>query len=239
MTRTAGENMVSARTQMKEEVDIGYPHSNVQRVLKKGFRTIRHRMVAAGLDEAYYDGTRENGYGGFRYDGRWAQIVPGLIQRYGLTSDSSVLDVGCKKGFFLHDLKEALPGIDVKGVENHPYPLARAMASVKDDVLLAPYEELPFEDGTFDFVMAYAAIYMLNLRDVMQALREIQRVGKGKSFVTLGAYRIVEERDLFMDWTLLGTTVLHVDEWMEVFQETGYTGDYAFTTASSLNLVRG
>ncbi len=222
-----------------KEVDIGYPHSNVQRVLERGFRTIRNRMVAAGLDEAYYDGTRENGYGGFRYDGRWAQIIPSLVDRYGLTSNSAVLDVGCKKGFFLHDLKEALPGIDVRGVENHPYPLARAMDSVKDDVVLAPYEELPFEDGTFDFVMAYAAIYMLNLRGVMQSLREIQRVGKGKSFVTLGAYQSREECELLEDWTLLGTTILHVDEWMEVFQETGYTGDYAFTTASSLNLVRG
>jgi SAM-dependent methyltransferase len=221
------------------QVDIGYPHSNVQRVLEKGFRTIRNRMVAAGLDKAYYDGARENGYGGFRYDGRWAQIVPGLVDRYGLTSDSFVLDVGCKKGFFLHDLKEALPGICVKGVENHPYPLEHAMDSVKDDVLLAPYEELPFEDGTFDFVLAYAAVYMLNLRGVMQALREIQRVGKGKSFVTLGAYQSREECELLQDWTLLGTTILHVDEWMEVFQETGYTGDYAFTTASSLNLVRG
>lgn len=226
-------------TQTMREVDIGYPHSNVQRVLKRGFRTIRNRMIAAGLDEAYYDGERENGYGGFRYDGRWAQIVPGLIERYELTSDSAVLDVGCKKGFFLHDLKEALPGIRVKGVENHPYPLEHAMDSVKDDLVLSPYEELPFEDGEFDFVMAYAAIYMLNLRGVMQALREIQRVGKGRSFVTLGAYERKEERELLEDWTLLGTTILHVDEWMEVFEETGYTGDYAFTTASSLDLVRG
>jgi SAM-dependent methyltransferase len=226
-------------TQTTREIDIGYPHSSVPRVLEHGFRTIRHRMVAAGLDEAYYDGTRENGYGGFRYDGRWSHIVPGLIDRYGLTANSRVLDVGCKKGFFLHDLKEALPGIEVKGVENHPYPLDHAMASVKDDLMLAHYEELPFENDTFDFVMAYAAIYMLNLRDVMQALREMQRVGRGQSFVTLGAYRTREERDLFLDWTLLGTTVLHVDEWMAVFEETGYTGDYAFTTAASLNLVRG
>lgn len=226
-------------TQTMREVDIGYPHSSVPRVLKNGFRTIRNRMIAFGLDKAYYDGERENGYGGFRYDGRWAQIVPGLIERYGLTSDSAVLDVGCKKGFFLHDLKEALPGIRVRGVENHPYPLEHAIASVKGDVILAPYEALPFEDGEFDLVMAYAAIYMLNLRGVMQALREIQRVGKGKSFVTLGAYHQREERELLEEWTLLGTTILHVDEWIEVFEETGYTGDYAFTTASSLNLVRG
>ena len=43
-----------------------------------------------------------------------------------------------------------------------------------------------------------------------------------------------EEKELFLEWTLLGTTVLHEDEWLEVFKETGYTGDYFFTSAKSL-----
>jgi len=222
-----------------EHVDIGYPHSNAKRLLREGARTIRNRMIAFRLDREYYDGQRENGYGGFQYDGRWAQIIPGMITRYGLTPESAILDVGCKKGFFLHDFKAALPGIRCAGVENHPYPLEKAMASVKADLILAPYEKLPFADGAFDFVMAYAAIYMLNLRGVMDALREIERVGKGKSYVTLGAYHTKEDRELLLDWTLLGTTILHVDDWLEVFEETGYTGDYFFTTAASLNLVRG
>ena len=72
----------------------------------------------------------------------------------------------------------------------------------------------------------------------MEALREIQRVGKGKSYVTLGAYNSQEERELLLEWTLLGTTILKIDEWLEVFKETGYTGDYYFSTAASLNLVR-
>ncbi len=222
-----------------EEFDIGYPHSSVKRVIKEDSRTIKNRMTAFRLDREYYDGARENGYGGFHYDGRWAKMVPAIIKRYGLTSSSAVLDVGCKKGFFLHDLKKALPGIKVRGVENHSYPLELAMDSVKENLLLAEYDKLPFEDGEFDFVMGFASIYMLNLRGVMDALREIQRVGKGKSYVTLGAYDTKEERDLFLEWTLIGTTVLRFDEWQEVFKETGYTGDYYFTTASSLGLVRG
>jgi SAM-dependent methyltransferase len=221
------------------ECDIGYPHAQVERIVPKGFRTIHNRMIGFELGKEYYDGARENGYGGFRYDGRWKQIMPSLIKRYGLTAASGVLDVGCKKGFFLHDLKETLPGITVQGVENHRYPLETAMESVRANLILSPYERLPFVDHVFDFVMAFASIYMLSLRDVMEALREIQRVGKGKSYVTVGAYRTREERELFHDWTLLGTTVLHTDEWLDVFRECGYSGDYFFTTASSLHLVRG
>ncbi len=220
------------------EFDIGYPHSNAKRVVKRGVRTIHNRMKAFELGKDYYDGDRENGYGGFKYDGRWATIMPTIIERYGLTNDSTVLDLGCKKGFFMHDLKQAIPGIKVRGIENHPYPIEHAMESVKDDMILGEYEQLPFEDNEFDFVMGFAAIYMLNLRGVITALREIQRVGKGKSYITLGAYRTEEEKEMFSMWTLLGTTNLHVDEWREVFRITGYTGDYFFTTAKSLHLVK-
>jgi len=221
------------------EYDIGYPHSRAKRVLKEGVRTIKNRMIAFRLDKKYYDGEREDGYGGFNYDGRWSKIMPEIIARYSLSSNSAALDVGCKKGFFLHDLKAALPGVKIQGVENHLYPIENAMESVKPYLKFSEYEKLPFKDREFDFVMAFASIYMLNLRGVMDALREIQRVGKGKSYITVGAYRTKEERDLFLEWTLLGTTVLHVDEWFEVFKETGYTGDYFFTSASSLHLVRG
>jgi hypothetical protein len=222
-----------------KEYDIGYPHSKAPRILNEGFRIIKSKISAWGLGQEYYDGTRENGYGGFSYDGRWAKIVPDIIKEYELNSQSIVLDIGSKKGFFMHDLKQALPYIKIKGVENHPYPIENAMESVKDDMILCPYEKLPFEDNSFDFVMAFASIYMLNFGDVLNTLREIQRVGKGKSYVTVGAYRTKEEKELFLEWTLLGTTVLHEDDWLEVFNETGYTGDYFFSSAKSLHLVRG
>ena len=221
------------------EFDIGYPHSKAKRVIKKDSRSIKNKIIAWNLGEEYYDGQRENGYGGFHYDGRWATIMPGIIKEYRLNHSSTVLDFGCKKGFFLHDLKQALPGIELKGVENHPYPIEQAMEAVKKDLILCPYEKLPFEDNSFDFVMAFASIYMLNFSGVLSALREIQRVCKGTSYVTIGAYRTKEEKELFLEWTLLGTTVLHEDEWLEVFKETGYTGDYFFTSAKSLHLVRG
>jgi SAM-dependent methyltransferase len=222
-----------------KEYDIGYPHSKATRVIHEGSRSIKNKIIAWGLDQEYYDGARENGYGGFNYDGRWATLIPSIIRKYGLSQNASVLDIGCKKGFFLHDLKQTLPEIRIKGVENHPYPIEQAMESVKEDLVLCPYKKLPFDDNSFDFVMAFASIYMLNFGDVLSALREIQRVGKGKSYVTLGAYRTKEEKELFLEWTLLGTTVLHENEWLEVFKETGYTGDYYFSSAKSLNLVRG
>ena len=222
------------------EFDIDYPHSKSKRVIKENSRSIKNKIIAWSLGEEYYDGQRENGYGGFYYDGRWATIMPRIIKEYKLNHNSTVLDFGCKKGFFLHDLKQALPGIKVKGSGKPSLILLRKLwRAVKKDLILCPYEKLPFEDNSFDFVMAFASIYMLNFSGVLSALREIQRVCKGSSYVTLGAYKTKEEKELFLEWTLLGTTILHEDEWLEVFKEIGYTGDYFFTSAKSLHLVRG
>ena len=110
---------------------------------------------------------------------------------------------------------------------------------MRGDISIGDFTALPYDDGEFDFVLAFSSIYMLNLGDVVKTLREIQRVGKGRSYITCGAYRTPEEREVFARWTLLGTTVLHVDEWRELFDYAGYTGDYYFTTASSLNLAAG
>jgi len=218
-----------------EYFDIGYFNPDIRRSVPE--RKLANRVAAWRLDEGYYDGERENGYGGFIYDGRWKTLIPKLAERYRLDAGSSVLDVGCKKGFFLHDLHQCFPGITAKGVESHPYPIETAMADVRGDISLAPYTELPFADDSFDFVLAFSSIYMLNLGDVVTALREIERVGRGKSYITLGAYATNEERRMFEKWTLLGTTLLHVDEWRELFDIVGYTGDYYFTTAGSLNLT--
>ena len=75
----------------------------------------------------YYDGNRLNGYGGFKYDGRWLKLLPKLIKRYKLTSKSKVLDLGCKKGFLLKDLNILLPGVKSYGIENHSYALKKAI----------------------------------------------------------------------------------------------------------------
>ena len=86
-------------------------------------RDIVNRIIANRFDNKYYDGKRINGYGGFKYDGRWKIFLPKIIKKYKLNKNSRVLDLGAKKGFFIKDLEDLLPGIKVIGVEDHKYPI--------------------------------------------------------------------------------------------------------------------
>ena len=86
--------------------------------------------------------------------------------------------------------------------------------------------------------MALGVIYTHSLNDAIKCLKEIQRAGKGKSFITLASYNNSEDYWLFKDWTVIGTTILKKEEWVEVLKHVNYTGDYFFTNAQVLNLKR-
>src|SRR3990167_7399376 len=66
-------------------------------------------MVAKQYDKDFWDGGREYGYGGYKYDGRQKVIAEALIKEYGLKDGAKILDVGCGKGFLLYEFQKLLP----------------------------------------------------------------------------------------------------------------------------------
>lgn len=216
----------------------GYPQPKEPRKVARNLRTVHHRIIASQRGKDFFDGDRNYGYGGYKYDGRWVPIAERIINHYGLQDDGSVLHINCEEGFLLHDLKQARPSMTVHGTETSEYAIENAMESIKDQIHKATPVKLPFPDHSVDFVIALSLIYTMTLPDAMTALREIGRVGKGNSFITLATYETDEEYFLFKDWTLLGTLMFRKEEWIEILEHVGYSGDYAFTGAQSLNLVR-
>jgi len=220
---------------MGKHLDIGYFKKPVKvRAKVAKDRTVINKMYAWQLGKEYYDGSRLNGYGGFKYDGRWLKLLPKIIKKYKLTSKSKVLDLGCKKGFLLKDLNILLPGIKTYGIENHPYALKKAV-NCKSKLIKSDYYDIPFKNNYFDFVIAFNSLYMQNLGDVIKSLKEIERVSK-KSYIVLASGENNEERNKFYKWTLIGTSILLKKEWKTLFKKIGFKGDYYFSSAKSLGV---
>jgi len=216
--------------------DIGYFKKKINRKKITKTRNIRNKFLAWKLDKNYYDGYRQNGYGGFKYDARWKRLLPKLIKKYKLTKKSKVLEIGCKKGFLLLDLNKLLPGIKSQGIENHEYPLKKANKKIKKKLYFKDYYNLKnYKKREFDLVIAFNSIYMQNLGDTIKTISEIKRISK-KSYISLASYEKKKDRDKFLDWTLLGTTILKKSEWKEIFKFIGYNGDYYFSDANKLGL---
>ena len=214
-----------------------YPNKSLRKV-SNNFRTIKNRIIATYKDKRFYDGSRNNGYGGYINDGRWNKVAQNIFNHYKLKYNSKILHIGCDKGYLIESIKELYPKSIVYGVENSRYPIGCSSKKIKKLIKFSDYYNLPFKKNFFDFVIAIGPVYSLNLRDSIKCLKEIKRVGKGKSFITLGAYENFKDLTYFMKWTLLGATVLKKQEWKQVLKHTKYTGDYKFNTTKSLNLFK-
>jgi ubiquinone/menaquinone biosynthesis C-methylase UbiE len=220
---------------MGKHFDIGYFKKPIKvRAKVATERTVINKMYAWELGKEYYDGSRLNGYGGFKYDGRWLKLLPKIIKKYKLNKKSKVLDLGCKKGFLLKDLNILLPGIKSYGIENHSYALKHAV-KCESKLILTDYTKLPFKNKSLDFVIAFNSLYMQNLGDVIKSLKEIERVSK-KSYIVLASGENDEERNKFYKWTLIGTSILLKREWKQLFKKIKFSGDYYFSSAKSLGV---
>ncbi len=211
------------------EIDllVNYPKTK-RNVKERGAeKTEEDRAIARQFGKEFFDGDRKHGYGGFNYFSRfWQPVIPTFQKHFGLTFESRVLDVGCAKGFMLHDMAELIPGIYVRGIDISEYAIANAIEDMKPFVQVADARKLPFHDKSFDVVISINTVHNLDRVDCAQALREIERVSRGKNFITVDAYRNNEEKLLMEAWNLTAKTMMHVDEWKKFFDEVGYTGDY-------------
>ncbi|WP_207477590.1 class I SAM-dependent methyltransferase [Arenibaculum pallidiluteum] len=179
--------------------------------------------LAQQLGEAYFDGTREQGYGGYRYDGRWRAVARRMAAHYGLGKGSRILDVGCAKGFLVNDFLEEVPGIEAMGVDISLYALTHAVEGAKPHLALANAAKLPYPTGHFDLVISIGALHnILDPKGAKAALAELQRVSRGPGFLVVGACRNDEDRAHFT----VAQSVLSPDDWVSLFEQAGYTGDY-------------
>ena len=214
---------------MGRKIDLlaNYPKTK-RNVKERGeTKTEEDRAIARKFGKDFFDGDRKHGYGGFSYFPRfWQPVIPTFQKYFGLTSKSSVLDVGCAKGFMLHDMAELIPGITVKGVDISKYAIENVIEDMKHHVREANAKDLPFEDNSFDVVISINTVHNLDRDECAVALSEIERVSREKSFVTVDAYRSEEEKELMYAWNLTAKTIMHEDEWVAFFEEVGYTGDY-------------
>jgi SAM-dependent methyltransferase len=214
------------------EVDLmrNYPKTDRGTLLaERDDVTEEESRVLRQFGKEYFDGTRRQGLGGYHYHPRFfTPVVETMIEHYGLTAESSVLDVGCAKGFMLHDFHEALPGITVAGVDISSYCMEQSLESVRPHLRLAGCDSLPFEDDSFDLVVSIATIHNLDLEGVKRSLREIIRVSRKHAFVKVNGHANLAEKEAFDRWNVVARTSLYTWEWEALFAEVGYTGDHAW-----------
>jgi ubiquinone/menaquinone biosynthesis C-methylase UbiE len=185
--------------------------------------------VAKKYNQDYWDGDRRFGYGGYFYmPGRWKLVAKALIKNYKLQPGSKVLDVGCGKGFLLHEMLLLEPELQVIGFDISEYGISKATDLVRKNLYVqAAQVEYPFAENEFDLVISLGALHNLRIPDLKIALAEIERVGR-QGYIMLESYR--DEQELFnlQCWALTCESFFDKEEWLWIYENFGYSGDYEF-----------
>jgi SAM-dependent methyltransferase len=212
-----------------KEIDlmINYPRSKRNVEARGDEKSPEDRALAREFGKAFFDGERSHGYGGFSYNPRfWQPVIPMFKEHFSLTNNSSLLDVGCAKGFMLHDLRQVFPDMTLAGIDTSEYAIENALPDVKDVMSVGNAVELPFANKSIDVTISITTLHNLEKEQLAIALQEIERVTRQGSFITVDAYRNDEEKVRMEAWNLTAKTMMHVDEWKAFFKDVGFTGDY-------------
>ena len=185
--------------------------------------------VAKQYGADYWDGDRRFGYGGYRYmPGRWKPVAEKLIRNYNLGPGSKVLDVGCGKGFLLHEMLLLEPQLLVSGFDISAHGLSCASDLVKPRLFFHQAQSAyPFADQEFDLVVSLGTLHNLRLFDLKTALTEIERVGQ-HAYVMVESYRNEQEMFNLECWALTAESLFDTTEWLWLYSQFGFTGDYEF-----------
>ena len=205
-----------------------YPRSK-RKVAERHAAQGLQREVAMRFGPEYFDGDRTQGYGGYRYDGRWVPVAETFRDHWGLKPGDRVLDIGCAKGFLVKDLMVVSPGLEVIGLDISEYALTHCESEIRGRLTVGNAAWLPFPDSSFRAAISINTIHNLEGDLCVQAVREMQRVAPGGGYIQVDSYRTPEERALFLEWVLTAKTHDDPDGWKALFATAGYTGDYYWT----------
>lgn len=185
--------------------------------------------IAKQYGQLYWDGPRDYGYGGYYYDGRWRSVAKDIIDIYELRDGHRILDVGCGKGFLLKDLLLENKNLNVFGLDISQYAINNSEEEVFGRIHLGTAESLPFPDDSFDFVISLNTIHNLKRNNAIKAVKEIERVSRGKSFIQVDSFYNEKQKEIFESWVLTAEYYDYPEEWLKLYNEAGYTGDYDWT----------
>ena len=185
--------------------------------------------ISRKYGQEYFDGPRDYGYGGYRYDGRWVPVAADIVAHFGLKPGDRVLDIGCAKGFLVKDLMKVCPGLEAFGLDISEYALMHCEPEVIGRLHLGSCDHLPFPDNSFAAVLSINTIHNVDREACVRTLKEIQRLSGGRAYIQVDSYLDEAQRNVFLDWVLTAKFHDYPDGWRQVMREAGYTGDYYWT----------
>ena len=193
----------------------------------RNLKNIETINISKKFEREYFDGDRKYGYGGYVNDGRWKKVAEKFINYYKLEKGSKILDIGCAKGFLVHEFNKL--GMDSYGIDISQYAMKCSDDKIKKKLSICNAKKIHFQDNFFDLVVSFNTIHNLPLDSCFKAILEINRIAKKHRFIQVDAYSNHQEKKIFLKWVLTAETHGTPKFWLDLFKKANYDGDWYWT----------
>ena len=167
------------------------------------------------------------GYGGYSYDGRYADCAKKIIAHYGLSPGDSVLEIGCAKGFLICEFYKN--GINIAGIDLSRYAIKNAVKDVKSFMVQGSCEHLPWKTDSFDLVISKDTLPHLTQDQLISAIGEIRRVCRTDNiFFEIGVIENQQGRELMKAWDETQQSIENSVWWRHLLSNCGFRGQVNF-----------
>ena len=163
------------------------------------------------------------GYGGYHYDGRYAECVNKIINYYKLKPGVSVLEIGCAKGFLIYEFYKK--GMSIAGIDLSSYAVKNALAETKQFLVQGSCEQLPWKTDSFDLVISKDTLPHLRLEQLPLAISEVERVSRNNNiFLEIGVTNDVHGRELMKTWDETQQSIQSASWWRQLLNSCNFRG---------------
>jgi len=156
----------------------------------------------------------QRGYSGYYYDGRYADTARSIATHYGLTSGSTVLEIGCAKGFLLVEFLKI--GVGVVGVDRSNYAVSNAHPDVKQFITVSKSIDAQLPDEV-DLSIAKEVLSHMPLDEVISTITRLREIAKNRLYVVSTVSDQHTDAKVMKDWDPTFITNLKKQEWNELF----------------------
>jgi 2-polyprenyl-3-methyl-5-hydroxy-6-metoxy-1,4-benzoquinol methylase len=191
-------------------------------IIEKGNTDVSENYMDFGYD--YFDNSELGvGYGGYKYDGRYAGVVKDICDYYNLKKGDRVLEIGCAKGFVLVEFQKL--GMDVVGLDKSEYAIENCHAELKGKIGFAQSSNLEFDDNEFDLILGKEVLPHISKDDLEILIKECIRTSKKNIFFEIQTGRNKSEIEGMLVWDRTHKTLETPEWWDKFLEDLNYQGD--------------
>ena len=121
-----------------------------------------------------------------------------------------------------------MPNIKLIGIDISNYAIQNTKEEIRPNLnVFDARNPLPYKDKEFDLLISLGMLHNFRLPELKKVQIEINRISK-KSYIMVESYR--NEKELFnlQCWALTAESFFDNKEWLWLYQEFGYQGDFEF-----------